>query len=157
MKFPHGAVPLSSHSPSFKPQAYNAACLVIGTLKNCFCQNENSHCPEKTRFLSCFIKQTKYLKLWEKRGLKDIRAKAIREAEKWMLDHMRFTDGLGCNLPRNDVRAHGDGCAGSTSVTIQISLKPCTNWKASFSNERTPYNFNRVYPQFGILPLRCSH
>jgi squalene-hopene/tetraprenyl-beta-curcumene cyclase len=31
--------------------------------------------------------------------LKEIRAKAIREAEKWMLDHMRFTEGLGAIYP----------------------------------------------------------
>lgn len=55
--------------------------------------------PRKDPFSIMFHQADKVLKLWEKRGLKDIRAKAIREAEKWMLDHMRFTDGLGAIFP----------------------------------------------------------
>lgn len=39
------------------------------------------------------------IKLWEKRGLKNIRAKAIREAERWMLERTRYTDGLGAIYP----------------------------------------------------------
>jgi len=55
--------------------------------------------PRKDPFSLMFHQVDKILKLWEKRGFKDIRAKAIREAEKWMLDHMRFTDGLGAIFP----------------------------------------------------------
>ncbi len=55
--------------------------------------------PKKDAFSLMFHQVDKILKLWEKRGFKDIRAKAIREAEKWMLDHMRFTDGLGAIFP----------------------------------------------------------
>ncbi|GJL53311.1 MAG: squalene-hopene cyclase [Nitrospirales bacterium] len=55
--------------------------------------------PKKDPFSIMFHQADKMLKLWEKRGFKDIRAKAIREAEKWMLDHMRFTDGLGAIFP----------------------------------------------------------
>lgn len=39
------------------------------------------------------------IKLWEKRGLRNIRAKAIREAERWMLERTRYTDGLGAIYP----------------------------------------------------------
>jgi squalene-hopene/tetraprenyl-beta-curcumene cyclase len=39
------------------------------------------------------------IKLWEKRGLKNVRAKAIREAERWMLERTRYTDGLGAIYP----------------------------------------------------------
>jgi squalene-hopene/tetraprenyl-beta-curcumene cyclase len=39
------------------------------------------------------------IKLWEKRGLKNIRARAIREAERWMLERTRYTDGLGAIYP----------------------------------------------------------
>ena len=35
----------------------------------------------------------------EKRGLKNVRAAAIREAEHWMLDRTRFTEGLGAIYP----------------------------------------------------------
>ncbi|WP_447971908.1 squalene--hopene cyclase [Nitrospira sp. M1] len=55
--------------------------------------------PRKDPFSIMFHQVDRVLKLWEKRGFKDIRAKAIREAEKWMLDHMRFTDGLGAIFP----------------------------------------------------------
>jgi squalene-hopene/tetraprenyl-beta-curcumene cyclase len=39
------------------------------------------------------------IKVWEKRGLKNVRAKAIREAERWMLERTRYTDGLGAIYP----------------------------------------------------------
>ncbi len=39
------------------------------------------------------------IKLWERRGLKNVRAKAIREAERWMLERTRYTEGLGAIYP----------------------------------------------------------
>jgi squalene-hopene/tetraprenyl-beta-curcumene cyclase len=39
------------------------------------------------------------VKLWEKRGLKNVRARAIREAERWMLERTGHTDGLGAIYP----------------------------------------------------------
>ena len=51
------------------------------------------------------------IKLWEKRGLKNVRAKAIREAERWMLERTRYTDGLGAIYPADDVRDHGAAVA----------------------------------------------
>ena len=39
------------------------------------------------------------LKLWESRGLKNVRAAAIREAEHWILDRTRYTEGLGAIYP----------------------------------------------------------
>ena len=39
------------------------------------------------------------LKLWERRNLKNLRAAAIREAEHWILDRTRYTDGLGAIYP----------------------------------------------------------
>ena len=53
----------------------------------------------RDRLSGVFIQADKFLKLWERRGLKDIRARAIRQAEKWMLEHMRFSDGLGAIYP----------------------------------------------------------
>jgi len=41
----------------------------------------------------------KVLKFWERRGLKNVRAAAIREAEHWILDRTRYTDGLGGIYP----------------------------------------------------------
>jgi squalene-hopene/tetraprenyl-beta-curcumene cyclase len=39
------------------------------------------------------------VKLWDKRGLKNLRATALREAERWMLERTRYTDGLGAIYP----------------------------------------------------------
>jgi squalene-hopene/tetraprenyl-beta-curcumene cyclase len=39
------------------------------------------------------------LKIWERRGFKNIRSAAIREAEHWILDRTRYTDGLGAIYP----------------------------------------------------------
>ena len=39
------------------------------------------------------------IKLWERRGLKNIRARAIREAERWILERTHYTDGLGAIYP----------------------------------------------------------
>jgi len=41
----------------------------------------------------------KAMKIWEKRGWKNVRAKAIREAERWMLERTRYTEGLGAIYP----------------------------------------------------------
>jgi squalene-hopene/tetraprenyl-beta-curcumene cyclase len=38
-------------------------------------------------------------KVWEKRGFERIRGAAIREAEHWILDRTRFTEGLGAIYP----------------------------------------------------------
>jgi squalene-hopene/tetraprenyl-beta-curcumene cyclase len=39
------------------------------------------------------------LKLWERRGLKNVRSAAIREAEHWILDRTRLHRGLGAIYP----------------------------------------------------------
>ncbi|BDC51086.1 squalene-hopene cyclase [Bryobacterales bacterium F-183] len=40
-----------------------------------------------------------YLKLWERRGLKGIRQKAIQRCEAWMLAHTRKSDGVAAIYP----------------------------------------------------------
>ena len=55
--------------------------------------------PKRDRLSAVFNQADRFLKLWERRGLKEIRAKAIREAEKWTLDHMRFSNGVGGIYP----------------------------------------------------------
>jgi squalene-hopene/tetraprenyl-beta-curcumene cyclase len=55
--------------------------------------------PRKDRLSAIFNQADRVLKLWERRGMKDIRAKAIREAEKWMLERTRGADGLGAIYP----------------------------------------------------------
>lgn len=55
--------------------------------------------PKRDKVSRVFNQVDRILKLWERRGLKEVRAKAMREAEKWMLDHMRFSDGIGAIYP----------------------------------------------------------
>jgi squalene-hopene/tetraprenyl-beta-curcumene cyclase len=55
--------------------------------------------PRKDRLSAIFNQADRVLKLWERRGMKDIRARAIREAEKWMLERTRGADGLGAIYP----------------------------------------------------------
>jgi squalene-hopene/tetraprenyl-beta-curcumene cyclase len=50
--------------------------------------------------VSLFFHQVdRAMKIWERRGLKNIRARAIREAERWMLERTRYSDGLGAIYP----------------------------------------------------------
>ncbi len=69
------------------------------TVEELFVPDKKLVLPRKERLSAVFIQADKVLKLWERRGLKDVRAKAIREAERWMLDHMRFSEGLGAIYP----------------------------------------------------------
>ncbi|MFN0105064.1 MAG: squalene--hopene cyclase [Bryobacteraceae bacterium] len=56
--------------------------------------------PKRDRFLSPIFHQVdKLLKIWERRGHRDARIAAIRQAERWMLDHCRNSDGLGAIYP----------------------------------------------------------
>jgi squalene-hopene/tetraprenyl-beta-curcumene cyclase len=46
-----------------------------------------------------FINSDKILKLWEKYGFARIRKDAIRKCERWMLERMKYADGLGAIYP----------------------------------------------------------
>ncbi len=46
-----------------------------------------------------FIQSDKILKLWEKYGFVRIRKDAIRKCEHWMLERMKYADGLGAIYP----------------------------------------------------------
>lgn len=61
--------------------------------------NEKLCLPKRDKVSRVFNQVDRILKLWERRGLKELRAKALREAEKWMLDHMRYSDGIGAIYP----------------------------------------------------------
>lgn len=55
--------------------------------------------PSKA-LLGIFFKHLdKVVKLWEKRGFKNVRQAAVREAEHWILDRTRYSDGLGAIYP----------------------------------------------------------
>jgi squalene-hopene/tetraprenyl-beta-curcumene cyclase len=55
--------------------------------------------PKRDPAALLFQQVDRAVKLWEKRGLKNVRARAIREAERWMIERTRHTDGLGAIYP----------------------------------------------------------
>ncbi len=55
--------------------------------------------PRKDRIATAFQHLDRLVKLWERRGSKEVRRAAIREAEHWMLDRTRYTEGLGAIYP----------------------------------------------------------
>ena len=55
--------------------------------------------PKRDTAALLFHQVDRAVKLWERRGLKNVRARAIREAERWMLERTRHTDGLGAIYP----------------------------------------------------------
>ena len=69
------------------------------TVEELFVPKKKLVLPKRDRLSGVFNRADRLLKLWERRGLKEIRAKAIRDAEKWMLDHMRFSEGIGAIYP----------------------------------------------------------
>jgi len=54
---------------------------------------------EKFTWRNLFLRLDKALKLWEKYGPKAVRRKAIRSAEKWVLERTRYTDGVAAIYP----------------------------------------------------------
>jgi squalene-hopene/tetraprenyl-beta-curcumene cyclase len=55
--------------------------------------------PKRDAVSLLFHQVDRVVKVWERRGIADIRSRAIRAAEKWMLDHMQFSDGVGAIYP----------------------------------------------------------
>ena len=55
--------------------------------------------PRRMGLALLFHHLDRVFKVWEKRGSERIRGAAIREAERWILDRTRFTEGLGAIYP----------------------------------------------------------
>ena len=57
--------------------------------------------PDRDSFTwrNVFLRLDRVLKLFEKHGSKSIRQRAIRRAEKWMLEHTQRTDGVAAIYP----------------------------------------------------------
>lgn len=55
--------------------------------------------PKKDRLSEVFIQADRLLKHWERRNVPMVRMKAIRSAERWMMEHMQYSDGLGAIYP----------------------------------------------------------
>jgi squalene-hopene/tetraprenyl-beta-curcumene cyclase len=50
-------------------------------------------------FRSVFLAVDKGLKIWERIGVRRVRERAVKRAEKWMLERTKRTDGLGAIYP----------------------------------------------------------
>jgi squalene-hopene/tetraprenyl-beta-curcumene cyclase len=69
------------------------------TVKELFDPHTKVSLPKKDRISEIFVHADRLLKFWEGRGMRQIRAKAIRAAERWMLAHLQYSDGLGAIYP----------------------------------------------------------
>ena len=61
--------------------------------------NKRLSLPKRDRISELFVQADRLFKLWQQRGPQKIRSKAIRSAERWMLEHMQYTEGLGAIYP----------------------------------------------------------
>jgi squalene-hopene/tetraprenyl-beta-curcumene cyclase len=69
------------------------------TLDELYAPGVKLRLPKKNLLSALFNQADRVIKLWERRGVKDVRAKAIREAEKWMIERTHFSGGLGAIYP----------------------------------------------------------
>ncbi len=72
------------------------------TLDELFVPGKSVQFEEPDSWLSwrnTFIKSDKILKLWERYGFARIRRDALRKCEHWMLERMKYADGLGAIYP----------------------------------------------------------
>lgn len=70
------------------------------TLDDLYAPGKKLLLPKRDRLLSPIFHQVdRLLKLWERRGHKDLRIGAVRLAERWMLERTRNADGLGAIYP----------------------------------------------------------
>lgn len=69
------------------------------TVNELFVPGKKLRLAEREGLAFLFHHIDKLVKLWGRRGFKNLRATALREAEKWMLDRTRYSDGLGAIYP----------------------------------------------------------
>ncbi|HML17784.1 MAG TPA: squalene--hopene cyclase [Bryobacteraceae bacterium] len=55
--------------------------------------------PRRDKISFLFHQIDRALKLWQRRGPREVQRSAIRAAEKWMLDRTRYSEGLGAIYP----------------------------------------------------------
>lgn len=55
--------------------------------------------PRLLSWRNFFLAADRVLKVWEEHGSASLRSLAIRKAERWILEHTRYSDGLGAIYP----------------------------------------------------------
>ena len=53
----------------------------------------------RTKMSRIYHQIDRALKIWQRRGPREVQRSAIRAAEKWVIDHTRYSDGLGAIYP----------------------------------------------------------
>ena len=53
----------------------------------------------RTKMSRVYHQIDRALKIWQRRGPREVQRSAIRAAEKWVIDHTRYSDGLGAIYP----------------------------------------------------------
>lgn len=48
---------------------------------------------------NCFLALDRFVKFWERHGSRAVRRRAVRAAERWILERTRYSDGLGAIYP----------------------------------------------------------
>ncbi|MCC6858119.1 MAG: squalene--hopene cyclase [Bryobacterales bacterium] len=69
------------------------------TVEELFVPQKPLTLPKRDRFSVVFHHADRLIKIWERRGIKDVRKTAVREAEHWMLDRLHYSEGLGAIYP----------------------------------------------------------
>lgn len=69
------------------------------TLDEIFLPGASLKFPKRTGLARLFHHLDRVFKVWEERGSERIRAAAVREAERWVLERTRYTEGLGAIYP----------------------------------------------------------
>ncbi len=69
------------------------------TLEELMVPLEGKRWPKRDWLATGFQQFDRVLKLWDKRGPRFVRAAALREAERWVLERTRYTEGLGAIYP----------------------------------------------------------
>lgn len=84
-----------AHNPKRPvPDGFNLEELFLSGVSLGFRRNENT-----ISWRNAFLLLDRFVKVWEKRPLEGIRRKAIREAERWMVERFDRSDGLGAIYP----------------------------------------------------------
>ena len=122
-------------------------------LKELVAPGKGFRLPRRDRLSLIFQQIDRGLKLWERRGPETLRKEAIRKAEKWMLDHTRYAQGLGAIYPsmmylimaleclgypadhpdRVEAIAHFDGLI--TETEAEFYFQPCFSpvWDTAYA------------------------
>ncbi|MCZ2076813.1 MAG: squalene--hopene cyclase [Bryobacterales bacterium] len=69
------------------------------TVEELFVPGKRLTLPRRDRTSTIFNHADRLVKMWERRGIKDVRKTAVREAERWVLERLHYTDGLGAIYP----------------------------------------------------------